>query len=235
MNRLFASTTISLQTSQSFGQPTFHSIESSKPKVVTSLVTQYLVSFLTVLILIVPGLVRAQSAAIDNEITILKVRDYQKNKQLLIDSESRFNLPQAVIDAVHHEIPLSFITRIELTEATKTLGFKYERTRNVIEYRTDLYAYGVNRLYALYNHRNQKAQSFTTLEEALQTLATLQAFPIASLSELHPEQRYTLRMKISLDYWKLPAPLILEALTTSTWQLESQWFETSLQTPLSWQ
>ncbi|WEJ62903.1 DUF4390 domain-containing protein [Thiomicrorhabdus lithotrophica] len=192
-------------------------------------------SLIKTLFMILPGLVIATPGLADYEIEILKVRDYQQNKQLLIDSESRFNLPQEVIDAVHHEIPLSFNTRIELTERKSLLGFGYERSRNIIEYRTDLYAYGVNRLYALYNHRNKKTQTFITIDEALQTLATLQAFPVASLSELHPEQRYTLRMRISLDFWKLPTPLILEALTTSTWRLESQWFETSLQTPLSWQ
>lgn len=190
---------------------------------------------LVILLCILPGLLIPTWVQAEDEIIILKVKDYKKNKQLLIDSESRFNLPQEVIDAIHHEISLSFITRIELTEQTQTLGFQHERIRNIVEYQTDLYAYGVNRLYALYNHRNKKAQSFTTLQEALRTLSTLQAFPIASLSELHPDQRYTLRMKIALDFWKLPAPLILNALTTSTWQLESQWFETSLQTPLSWQ
>jgi len=171
-----------------------------------------------------------------NSITILQVDDYQQDKNLLIDSESRFNLPKAVIDAIHHEIPLSFKVQIELTEASKILGFNYQRSRNVISYNTDIYAYGVNRMYALYNNRNQKAETFRTIDEALTTLSTLQAFPIASLSELHPEQMYTLRMRISLDYWKLPAPLILEALLTpSVWQLDSQWYETTLQTPLSWQ
>ena len=171
-----------------------------------------------------------------NSITILQVHDYQQDKHLLIDSESRFNLPEAVIEAIHHEIPLSFKIQIELTESSKILGFHYQRTRNVISYNTDIYAFGVNRMYALFNNRNQKAESFRTIDEALTTLSTLQSFPIASLSELHPEQMYTLRMRISLDYWKLPAPLILEALLTpSVWQLDSQWYETTLQTPLSWQ
>ncbi|WP_321325036.1 DUF4390 domain-containing protein [Thiomicrorhabdus sp.] len=171
-----------------------------------------------------------------NSITILQVQDYQKNKQLLIDSESVFNLPPKVIEAIHHEIALSFKIQIELTEKTNLLGFNYQRTRNLISYNTDIYAYGVNRTYALYNNRNQKAESFRTIDEALTTLATLQAFPIASLSELHPEQMYTLRMRISLDFWKLPAPLLLEALLApSVWQLDSQWYETTLQTPLSWQ
>lgn len=195
---------------------------------------------------LLPGLVTYQiahaesvlpsSQTTENSITILTVRDYQQDKQLLIDSESRFNLPPSVIEAIHHEIPLSFRIQIELTESSRLLGFKYERNRNIISYNTDIYAYGVNRLYALYNNRNQNAKTFKTIDDALTTLATLQAFPIASLSELHPEQRYTLRMRISLDFWKLPAPLILEALLSPTvWQLDSGWFETSLQTPLSWQ
>ena len=195
---------------------------------------------------LLPGLVTSQTAlaesvlppsqATENSITIVQVRDYQQDKQLLIDSESRFNLPETVIEAIHHEIPLSFRIQIELTESSQILGIKYQRNRNIIHYNTDIYAYGVNRLYALYNNRNKNAKTFKSIEDALTTLATLQAFPIASLSELHPKQMYTLRMRISLDFWKLPAPLILEALLSpSVWQLDSGWFETSLQTPLSWQ
>jgi len=171
----------------------------------------------------------------ENEIVILNVTEHQQDKQLLINSQTEFNLPEEVIEAIHHEVPIRFKTQIELTEEKRVLGFKYQRTRNYVEYRTELYAYGVNRLYTLYNNRNQKAQTFKTLEEALKTLATLQTFPVASLSELHPEQRYTLRVRISLDYWSLPAPMILEALFTPHWQLDSQWFETELITPLSWQ
>jgi len=193
------------------------------------------------LFLILPGLVISSTALANSKpllsppIQIQKVYDYQQDKQLLIDSESLFNLPSNVIDAIHHEITLSFKTQIELTESSQLLGVAYQRKRNYLEYDTQLYAYGVNRLYALYNTRNKKAQSFKTLDEALQTLATLQAFPIASLSELHPEQRYTLRMRISLNHWQLPAPLLLQAIFTPDWALDSQWYETTLQTPLSWQ
>lgn len=201
---------------------------------------------LLVILSVLPGLVTYQTALAqssqpashnaENSIVILKVRDYQQDKQLLIDSESRFYLPETVIDAIHHEIPLSFHIQIELTESSRMLGIKYQRNRNIISYNTEIHAYGVSRLYALYNNRNQNAKTFKTIDDALTTLATLQSFPIASLSELHPDQRYTLRMRISLDFWKLPAPLILEALLSpSVWQLDSGWFETTLQTPLSWQ
>ncbi|HHT00473.1 MAG TPA: DUF4390 domain-containing protein [Thiomicrospira sp.] len=196
--------------------------------------SSYIKNLLATLVMIM-GLLSSHAGWANNEIVILNVSDYQKDKQLLLDSESVFNLPDEVIEAIHHEVPLSFKTQIELTEASSILGFEYQRTRSLIEYRTVLYAYGVNRVYSLYNNRNQKTQTFKTLEEALKTLATLKAFPIANLLELHSKQRYTLRMRISLDYWNLPAPLILRALFTPYWQLDSQWLETTLTTPLSWQ
>lgn len=170
-----------------------------------------------------------------SSITIHDVVDYQQDKQLLIDSESSFNLPENALQAIEHNIPLSFYIEIELLEESKILGIKQNRVRNRVEFHNEVRSSGIHRLYFIYNSRNHKSQSFKTLDEALKTLSTIKAFPIASLSELHPEQRYTLRMRIKLDYWKLPAPLLLEAIFTKKWLLDSRWYETTLNTPLSWQ
>jgi hypothetical protein len=169
-----------------------------------------------------------------DEIMIMRVSDYQQDQKLLLDSESRFKLPEAIVTAINHEIPLTFKTEIRLLEKNQRLGFDYDRTRVSIEYQTHLYVEGVNQRYFLYNSRNLKTQSFTTLESALLTLGTLQSFPIINLAELHPKQHYTLKMRISLDHWQLPAPLLMESLFKSHWQLDSGWFEVDIQTPGSW-
>ena len=173
-------------------------------------------------------------AQASDEIRIIRVSDYQQEQQLRLDSESRFNLPKAVIKAINHEIPLSFTTEIVLSEQNRRFGFEFERTRASIKYQTRLYKTGVDHRYELYNSRNHKLQSFQTLEAALLTLGTLQDFPIIKLSELHPKQRYALKMRISLDHWKLPSPLLIEALFKNHWQLSSDWYEVSIQTPGSW-
>ncbi len=173
-------------------------------------------------------------AQASDEIMIMRVSDYQQDQKLLLDSESRFKLPETIITAINHEIPLTFKTEIRLIEKNRRLGFDYDRTRMSIEYQTRLYVEGVNQRYFLYNSRNLKTQSFTTLNSALLTLGTLQNFPIIKLSELHPKQHYTLKMRISLDYWQLPAPLLLESLFKSQWQLNSGWYEVDIQTPGSW-
>ena len=174
------------------------------------------------------------NAQASDEIMIIRVSDYQQDQKLLFDSESRFNLPEAIVSAINHEIPLTFKTEIRLSEKNQRLGVNYERTRVSIEYKTRLYVEGVNRRYFLYNSRNLKTQSFTSLESALLTLGTLQSFPIIPLSELHPKQHYTLKMRISLDHWQLPAPLLIEALFKDQWQLNSGWYEVGIQTPGSW-
>jgi len=174
------------------------------------------------------------AAQASDEIMILRVSDYQQNQKLLLDSESRFNLPDAIITAINHEIPLTFKTEIRLSEKNQRLGFDYERTRVSIEYQTRLYVEGVNPRYYLYNSRNLKTQSFASLKSALLTLGTLQSFPVINLSELHPKQHYTLKMRISLDHWQLPAPLLMESLFKSHWRLSSGWYDVSIQTPGSW-
>lgn len=174
------------------------------------------------------------TAQASDEIMIIRVSDYQQDQKLLFDSQSRFKLPEAVVSAINHEIPLTFKTEIRLSENSQYLGFSYERTRASFEYQTRLYVEGVNRRYFLYNSRNLKEQSFASLESALLTLGTLQSFPIINLSELHPKQHYTLKIRISLDHWQLPAPLLMEALFKSHWKLNSGWYEVSIQTPGSW-
>jgi len=192
------------------------------------------VSFISFLLLFSTFALSPTAFAEEKGIMIVRVSDYQQDNTLLLDSESLFHLPEQVKQAIHHEIPLNFKTEIRLLEETRWMGMTFQRTRFDLEYYTRLYAYGVNHHYVLYNTRNNKVQTFETLESALQTLGTLRAFPIAHLAELHPEQRYTLEMKISLDRWKLPAPLIIESFMDPDWHLESDWFESIIETPKSW-
>ncbi len=170
-----------------------------------------------------------------NKIVILKVVDYRNEKFLKIDSNSRIQLSDKVFEAINHEIDLNFKIQMQLTEANHMLGIPYQRTRKAIDYHVQLLSKGLDQTFHLYNSRNGHTQNFRDIEQALETLSTIKAFEIAELSELHPRQIYTLRMRISLDIWKLPTPLLLEALFTDHWQLDSDWFETTLKAPQSWQ
>lgn len=170
-----------------------------------------------------------------NQILVLKVVDYRDQEFLKIDSNSRMRLSEAILEAINHQVTLNFKIHMQLTESNRLFGIPYQRVRKDIEYHVQLYPYGVNRNFVLYNTRNGMKQSFRDLDAALETLSTIKDFPIAELSELHPRQNYTLKIRIHIDPWKLPAPLLLEALFTDKWDLDSKWFETTLTAPQSWQ
>lgn len=186
------------------------------------------------LLSLLTGLLMTTPAWSSPQIQILQVTDYQEEQQLLFDSQSLFRLPNTVIEAIHNEISLTFQTDIQFVEHHKVLGLDIERERLHIQYFTSLRYVSFSKEYILVNQRNNKVQSFKSLETALRTLGTLSAFPVLSLSELHPDQKYTLKLNIKLNPWRLPAPLVLHALLESEWQLDSGWFESVLYTPKSW-
>ena len=182
------------------------------------------------------GLIVLQSSMLlaSDEIRILDVTDYQKQAQLVFDSQSQFYLPEALIEAVRNEISLTFQTEILLFEHKTFAGLKYSRQRMQVKYHTQLHYSAFSNQFTLINERNNKVQSFKSLDEALKTLGTLSAFPILPLKDLHPAQKYTLKLNIHLNRWRLPAPLVVSSLMDPDWQLDSGWFERKIYTPKSW-
>ena len=169
-----------------------------------------------------------------DQIRIIQMTDYQEEQQLMFDSQVQFHLPEAIIEAIYNEVTLTFKTEILFEEHQRFAGIKYRRERMHVVYNTQLHYSDFSSRYTLVNERNNKVQSFSSLDEALKTLGTLSAFPVLNLSELHPAQKYTLKLNINLNRWRLPSPLILNSLLDSDWNLNSGWFETQIYTPKSW-
>lgn len=169
------------------------------------------------------------------QILVLKVIDYRDDQFLKIDSSSRIKLNPTLQSAIDHHIDLYFTIQMRLMEDNRLLGIPYQRSRKSIDYHVKLSIEEIEQRYSLVNSRNGQKQFFNDLDKALETLSTIQAFDIAQLNELHPKQTYRLQIRIYIDRWKLPAPLLLQALFTDEWTLDSGWFETTLEAPQSWQ
>ncbi|RUM90176.1 MAG: DUF4390 domain-containing protein [Thiomicrospira sp.] len=169
-----------------------------------------------------------------SSIQILYLNDYQDNQQLVLDASVRFQFKEPVLTALQHEIPLTFNTEIELNEVHSLLGFNMHRNRVTIQYQSQLQYFGYSQLYVISNKRNKKVQSFSNLKDALYTLGTLSNFRITDLADLHPNTLYAIKMRVSLNKWQLPTPLIIDALWSSDWHLDSDWSNIQIQSPKSW-
>ncbi|MGC9387008.1 MAG: DUF4390 domain-containing protein [Hydrogenovibrio sp.] len=167
-------------------------------------------------------------------IQILFLNDYQQDQQLVVDASVKFEFSEAVLKAIHHEITLTFTTELTLNEVHRVFGLPLERNRASLRYQTQLQYDGFNRQYVITNQRNQNIRRFSNLTDAMKTLGTLSNFPVADLSDLHPNTLYSLQMRISLDRWQLPTPLIIDTLWSPAWQLDSGWYPTQIQSPKSW-
>lgn len=168
-----------------------------------------------------------------DQIRIIEVTDYHADQQLLFDSRTQFHLPENVLEAIKNEVAITFQTEIVFEEHHRIAGIRYRRQRMKIHYHTQLHYASFSGHYTLINERNNKVQSFKSLDEALKTLGTLSAFSVLPLTDLHPNKKYTLKLNISLDRWRLPAPLILNSLLDPDWNLDSGWFERRVFTPKS--
>lgn len=169
-----------------------------------------------------------------SSIQIIYFNDYQDNQQLVVDASVQFQFQKTVLTALQHEIPLTFNTEIELNEVHSILGMNMHRNRVTIQYQSQLQYFGYNQRYIISNKRNKKVQSFNNLKDALHTLGTLSSFRITDLAELHPNTLYAIKLRVSLNKWQLPTPLIIDALWSSDWHLDSDWSNIQIQSPKSW-
>lgn len=168
------------------------------------------------------------------QIDISYLNDYHHDQQLKVDADVGITLPQPMLDALHHEIPLTFITQFELDERFNFMGINLNRTRTQIKYKTKLYYFTYNNLYFITNLRNRQTQSFENLKDALKTLGTIDNFNITDLSELHPSTLYTIKLRVKFDPWELPSPLLIHTLISRDWYLSSGWHKIEIRSPSSW-
>jgi hypothetical protein len=173
------------------------------------------------------GLGQSVQAAIE----LLHLADYQSQQQLLIDAQARIELPEAIVQAIEHEIPLRFITEVALVREHNLLllPFMHEQVR--IDYTTQISYSRFYQRYTLHNLRNHNRQQVASLAQALDLLGTLNGFQLASLAQLHPGARYHIRLRFRLEYWTLPAPMLTQALLDARWRLSSRWFDLALENP----
>lgn len=169
------------------------------------------------------------SQATWSQVTLLDLVDKPIDDTLYIDARVHIELPEKVIRAIHHEIPVQFVTEIELTRRDQIFIVPYNSLQTHIRYTTVLSYSHFDQRYKLHNLRNQNIRYFGHLTPALTTLSELQNFPITSLNQLHSGLHYKLKLQYRLDYLALPAPMLTQALFDSDWRFKSEWFELPIQ------
>ncbi|AEG32280.1 hypothetical protein Thicy_1522 [Thiomicrospira cyclica ALM1] len=157
------------------------------------------------------------------EITIIHLNESQQGGQLLLDAQGDILLSPGLMEAIDKGIKVYFRTQVEVRQQKSGLMAWHQPVITQIDYLTELSYSRFYQRYTLVNQRNGNVRHFQNINQALNTLTRLQSFPLLPMSQLHPGLDYQIRLKFSVDYWQLNAPLLTHALFNRDWRLASRW------------
>jgi uncharacterized protein DUF4390 len=79
------------------------------------------------------------------------------------------------------------------------------------------------------NRPGTEQHSYASLEEALEALGTVDAYPILTTSQLSPNRQYRISLRAGIRRGRLSDTLRVLLFWTDDWHRESEWFSWSLQ------
>jgi hypothetical protein len=173
--------------------------------------------------LLVTGPFSASAMTPKGEITIIHSNESQQDGQLLLDAQGAVILSPGLLEAIDKGITLFFRTQIEVRQQKSGLMSWHQPVVTRIDYLTELSYSRFYQRYTLINQRNGNVRHLQDLNQALTTLTRLQSVPLLPMTQLHPGLDYQIRLKFSVDYWQLDAPLLTHALFNRDWRLTSHW------------
>lgn len=158
-------------------------------------------------------LLSGQSGAVASQIS-----HSLNHQQLLMQGELAVALPDDIRQAIKQEIPILFVTRIQLEQQRDFIFFNLPKQLTQVQYQTELHYSHFYQTFTLHNLRNGNRLAFSQLDEALKVLGRFQDFPLTDLSQLHAGLNYRIVASIGIDWRRLSAPLFNHALFNQAWQ-----------------
>lgn len=138
--------------------------------------------------------------------------------QLVLSSEALAALESGVTLTIEMQLQVIRVKRFLLDSVDAELAIRYE-----LEYRP------LSQRYIVRNLNSGDQDSFATLYSALNNLGRVQGLPLIDDALLIPDRDYRLRLRAMLNTQQYPAPLRLLFFWRGQWQLQSEWFEWSLE------
>jgi len=157
--------------------------------------------------------VRSASTELINGVLTLDAR-----LQLVLSSEALAALESGVTLTIEMQVQVIRVKKYLVDSVDAELAIRYE-----LEYRP------LSQRYIVRNLNSGNQDTFATLYSALNSLGRVQGLPVIDDALLLPDRPYRLRLRAMLNTQQYPATLRLLFFWRGQWQLQSEWFEWSLE------
>lgn len=146
------------------------------------------------------------------------VHELEARLQLILSDDALDALNSGVPLTIELEFEVIRVRGLWLDAVDASLTFQYE-----LEYRP------LSQRYLVRNLNSGDTDSFSTLYSALNNLGRIQGLPVIDDAILDAGSRYRLRLRARLSTRQYPSALRLIFFWRSQWQLQSEWYEWTLE------
>ncbi|MBT8100371.1 MAG: DUF4390 domain-containing protein [Gammaproteobacteria bacterium] len=157
--------------------------------------------------------VRSAETSLSNGVHVLDAR-----LQLVLSSEA--------LEALNSGVPLTIELQMQVIRARR---FYMDALDAELAIRFELEYRPLSQRYIVRNINSGHQDSFATLYSALNNLGRIVDLPIIDDALLAPDKPYRIRVRAMLQTKQYPAPLRLLFFWRSQWQLQSEWYEWTLE------
>ena len=138
--------------------------------------------------------------------------------QLVLSSEALRALESGVTLTIELQLQVIRVRGLLPDDLEAALAVRYELQYSPVSQR-----------YIVRNVNAGDQDSFATLYSALNSLGRVQGLPVIDDAVLEPDSSYRIRTRVMLNMEQYPAALRILFFWRGRWQLESEWFEWSLE------
>ena len=138
--------------------------------------------------------------------------------QLILSSEALAALGSGVTLSIELQMQVIRVRRFLIDDVEAELAIRYQ-----LQYRP------LSQRYIVRNLNSGNQDSFATLYSALNNLGRIQGLPVIDDALLSPDRPYRLRLRAMLNTQEYPLILRMLFFWRGQWQLQSEWFEWSLE------
>lgn len=138
----------------------------------------------------------------------------------LVDLTLDYNLPDKVLDALDHGVPLVFIVSLRV-ERPRKYWWRSKVKQRSYKYRVRFRP--LSSLYEVEESQQGEMRRFVTKDAVFAYLSELQQLEVIAQDELEANKSYLLALKSELDIESLPPPMRPMAYLTPSWNQSSGW------------
>lgn len=151
---------------------------------------------------------------------VLQVNISREQNEYFLTANFAYQLSPQANEALQNGVPLFWCLKIKV-QKEKTFWFNQTLLEHTIRYRLQYHA--LLKMYQLKNENTNIINNFSSLNAALNTMATMRDFPLIAQQALSRNKSYLITIKVVFEDEKLPLPLQTQVLANKQWQLSSAW------------